>query len=92
MEPLLDTRSLARPKEFTGTDTHWPAWAFQFRAYVGLLSQQLYEQMEASERLDGDPSYHEMDGEAQSRARVLYHLLVVLCPKGRPVTLLMRVA
>lgn len=91
MDQLLDTRSLAKPREFTGTDTDWPAWAFQFRAYVGLLSRQLHEQMEQSERLDVDPSYHEMDGDAQSRARVLYHLLVLLCPKGRPVTLLMRV-
>ena len=86
---LIDTRAISKPRDFNGEDNDWVAWSFAFRSYCGLLSGQLEEFMTIAET-QSDPI--EKDGfgtEATKLAKDLYHLLVILCPKGRPVPILM---
>ena len=33
--PLLDTRTIDKTRTFTGEHKDWPAWSFQFTAYMG---------------------------------------------------------
>ena len=47
LAPLIDTRALAKPTDFSGQDGDWTAWKFGFISYVGLISSNLESNLKA---------------------------------------------
>ena len=86
---LLDTRSISRPREFSGDPGDWPSWVFGFRSYIGLLSPEMEEGMQQAERRAVAPEPGRYSEELRSLSRQLFHLLVIVCPKGRAVGVMM---
>ena len=86
---LLDTRTLAKPQNFSGEEKDWPGWQFSFLSYVALLSPRMAELIAEAGRLAVPIGLSDMDEESSLLANQLFHILVMLMPKGKPVFLLM---
>ena len=86
---LLDTRGIAKPREFSGEPGDWHSWVFGFRSYCGLLSVDMEDGMNEVELRTSPPNALNYSEEAQLLARQLYHLLVTVCTRGRAVGVLM---
>ena len=88
-QQLLDTRSLAKPALFSGNNKDWPAWEFTLLSSVSLLSTQVAEVMEATMRLPESVDLVDSSEDNTALAHQLFHLLVMLRPKGKTVPILM---
>eukprot|EP00975_Prorocentrum_lima_P040382 8476122-Prorocentrum_lima.AAC.1 len=86
---LLDTRSIGRPRDFSGEEADWHAWVFAFRSYCALLAPGMEAAMERCERMTEELDPESYGDEGVALAGQLYHLLVTLCQKGRAVAVLM---
>ncbi len=53
---LLDTRGVAKPQTFDGSEAAWPAWTFVFESYCLLLSKDLAMHMDKACDLEEDPT------------------------------------
>ena len=82
---LLDTRGIAKPKDFSGDPGDWQPWVFGFRSYIGLLSHEMEDGMVQVENRNTAPDPIAYGEDTLSLARQLYHLLVTTCTKGRAV-------
>ena len=76
LDRLLDTRGVAKPQVFDGSESNWPAWCFVFESYALLLSKDLAKHMDKAADLEDEPFLHEMADSAIELARVLYAILV----------------
>jgi hypothetical protein len=77
---LLDTRSVAKPVPFDGSESGLPAWRFVFESYAMLQSAEFYKHMNNTADLGEDPHVHEMADEAVNLSRVFFVVLVSLVP------------
>ena len=73
---LLDTRGVAKPQTFDGSEAAWPAWTIVFESYCLLFSKDLSRHMDKAADLEDEPYLHEMVDSAVELARVLYAMLV----------------
>jgi len=88
---VLDTRSLTKISHFSGEEKDWPGWDFTFRSYLGLLNPRIKELLGHAVQLEEPPDFDEMGEANQQLANQLFHLLVMLCDKGKPVPILMSI-
>ena len=89
MSTLLDTRRLTKPSQFTGGESDWIGWDFAFRSYLALLSPRMDSLLDQALMLPEAPDHVDMDEETTQLSTQMFHLLVMLCNKGKPVTMLM---
>ena len=89
MTSILDTGSLTKPRDFNGDEKDWPAWEFALMSYLNLSAPHMADVVESANAQDRVIVLEEMNDEQRHMAHQLFHLLVMLCQKGKPVPLLM---
>ena len=89
MANLLDTRSLTKPDPFSGEEKDFPGWDFTFRSYLNLLSPRMETLLNQAMVLPDPPDTMDMDEDTVQLSAQLFHLLVMLCKRGRPLNILM---
>jgi hypothetical protein len=76
----VDTRTLGRPEHFDGNEKSWCDWSTVFRAYAGLVNNQLVEGLNDAEGTSvADVTNGVQVEETMARAsQALYYMLVLL--------------
>ena len=83
----VDAR-LGRPPRFTGTETQWPDWSFQARAYFDTVSQSMADHIDAVEaNADRAIPLSTLNKVATENARKMFYALPMLL-QGPPSLLL----
>ena len=80
--PLIDTRMLTKPKNFSGRDEDWASWAVVTRAYCGVLDPRFLAEMSEVEDTDMEVASDKLGGDSETN-----ELHAVLRPRdahGRP--------
>ena len=86
---VLDTRGFTKPAAFSGVDADWVGWQFTFLSYCGLLHDDYETLMDFSAQQPDPLTMTSFAADKQVVAKQLYHMLVMLCNKGRAVNILM---
>ena len=77
--PLIDTRMLTKPRNFSGKEDDWTSFATVTRAYCGALDPRLLtEMMEAHASSDPVANVTMDNEEKKYRSQTLYCLLLML--------------
>ena len=76
----FDIRQIPKPEGFSGKDEDWLEWTFTFRSYGHCID--LGEGMDHASRMATEPEMLDMTPQAESKSKMLYHLLVQLL-KGK---------
>ncbi|CAK0873283.1 unnamed protein product, partial [Prorocentrum cordatum] len=79
-QDLVDTRLLAKPKAFGGSEDEWPGWSFKMLAYLGALDEQMANELTAAMTfpLEEVRNARLLEEGASQRSRQLYFILVLL--------------
>ena len=85
---LLDTRSFTKPNAFSGLDADWQSFQFVFASYLGLLHETYDDLLEFAEKQRAPVELDTFSDDAKMLAKQLYHMLVMLCTRGRAATII----
>ncbi|CAK0814821.1 unnamed protein product, partial [Prorocentrum cordatum] len=79
-QDLVDTRLLAKPKAFGGSEDERPGWSFKMLAYLGALDEQMANELTAAMTfpLEEVRNARLLEEGASQRSRQLYFILVLL--------------
>ncbi|CAK0858488.1 unnamed protein product [Prorocentrum cordatum] len=79
-QDLVDTRLLAKPKAFGGSEDEWPGWSFKMLAYLGALDEMMANELTAAMTfpLEEVRNARLLEEGASQRSRQLYFILVLL--------------
>ena len=76
---VIDTRTLGKPKSFTGQTAEWTARQFTFKAYVCAAHPRMKEVIDFPLREGSEPVVNsDMTAELESPSTQLYHMLVMM--------------
>ena len=76
---VIDTRTLGKPKSFTGQTAEWTTWQFTFKAFACAAHPKMKEVFDLATRKGSDPVVNsDMTVELQSPSTQLYYLLVMM--------------
>ena len=90
MSSVVDTRSIGKPKDFSGEPKDWPGWEFAFLSYLNLVSPRMATLCQEAQALPNLLTFEDMDQEVEGMAQQLFHILVMMCQRGKPVAILMQ--
>ena len=84
---VIDTRTLGKPKSFTGQSSEWTTWQFTFKAFVCAAHPKMKDVFDLATRKGADPVFScDMTAELQTLSTQLYHLLVMmLCDQAQEI-------
>ena len=75
---VIDTRTLGKPKSFTGLTAEWTTWQFTFKAFACAAHPKMKDVFDLATRKGSDPVVNsDMTTELQSLSTQLYHMLVM---------------
>ena len=76
---VIDTRTLEKPKSFSGQSSEWTSWQFTFKAFACAVHPKMKEVFELATRKGADPvNASDITGELQSLSTQLYFMLVMM--------------
>ena len=76
---VIDTRTLGKPKTFTGQPAAWTTWQFTFKAFACATHARMRDVFESATRKGSDPVINsDMKVELQSLSTQLYYMLVMM--------------
>ena len=76
---VIDTRTLGKPKSFTGQTSEWTTWQFTFKAFACAAHPKMKEVFDLATRKGADPVVNsDMTVEVQSLSIQLYGMLVMM--------------
>ena len=76
---VIDTRTLGKPKTFTGQPSEWTTWQFTFKAFACATHSRMRDVFELATRKGSDPVVNsDMTAELQSLSTQLYHMLLMM--------------
>ena len=76
---VIDTRTLGKPKTFTGQPAEWTTWQFTFKAFACATHARMRDVFELATRKGSDPVINsDMTVELQSLSTQLYYMLVMV--------------
>ena len=76
---VIDTRTLGKPKTFTGQPAEWTTWQFAFKAFACATHARMRDVFELTTRKGSDPVINsDMTVELQSLSTQLYYMLVMM--------------
>ena len=76
---VIDTRTLGKPKTFTGQPAEWTTWQFTFKAFACATHARMRDVFELATRKGSDPVINsDTTVELQSLSTQLYYMLVMM--------------
>ena len=76
---VIDTRTLGKPKSFTGQTAEWTTWKFTFKAFACAAHPKMKEVFDFATRKGSDPVVNsDMTAELQSQSTQMYYMLVMM--------------
>ena len=76
---VIDTRTLGKPKSFSGETSEWTTWQFTFKAFACAVHPKMKEVLDLATRKGADPdNASDITGELQSLSTQLYYMLVMM--------------
>ena len=76
---VIDTRTLGKPKSFSGQTSEWTTWQFTFKAFACAVHPKMKEVFDLATRKGADPANaSDITGELQSLSTQLSFLLVTM--------------
>ena len=76
---VIDTRTLGKPKTFTGQPSEWTTWQFTIKALACATHARMRDVFELATRKGSDPVINsDMTVELQSLSTQLYYMLVMM--------------
>ena len=76
---VIDTRTLGKPKSFTGQPSEWTTWQFTFKAFACATHARMRDVFELATRRGSDPVINsDMTAELQSLRTQLHYMLVMM--------------
>ena len=76
---VIDTRTLGKPKSFTGQTAEWTTWQFTFKAFACAAHPKMKEIFELAARKGSEAVVNsDMTAELQSLSTQLYYMLVMM--------------
>ena len=76
---VIDTRTLGKPKTFTGQPSEWTTWQFTFKAFACATHARMRDVFELVTRKGSDPVINsDMTVELQSLSTQWYYMLVMM--------------
>ena len=68
----------------------WAGWEFAFLSYLNLISPRMATLCQEAQALPNQLTFEDMDAEVEGLAQQLFHILVMMMQKGKPVSILMQ--
>ena len=76
---VIDTRTLGKPKSFTGQTAEWTTWQFTFKAFACAAHPKIKEFFHLATRKGSEPVVNsDMTAELQSQSKQLHYMLVMI--------------
>ena len=76
---VIDTRTLGKPKSFSGQTSEWTTWQFTFKAFACAVHPKMKEVFDLATRKGADRvNASDITGELQSLSTQLYYMLVMM--------------
>ena len=76
---VIDTRTLGKPKSFSGQTSEWTTWQFTFKAFACAVHPKMKEVFDLATQKGVDPvNASDITGELQSLSTQLYYMLVMM--------------
>ena len=77
-EPIVDTRLMGKPRNFSGKEEDWAQWAMTTRAYAGAVSARLLLLMDQCEIQDSPSNVSLTEDSDRELSTQLYYIITML--------------